>query len=171
LVVITPKHRAFAWLADQFVGVTEKTPNGGTMIEKFQRVVDGHAGGEAWCVGFVHYCAKQIDELFDRCFYMTTSSHHRLPLTEWTIGLWNGAHSSLRMTDPHVGHVVVWRSNADKNRGHAGIIVGCNATSIITVEGNTGSGDQREGDGVWSKSRANGNIPGFTRLGYLTPWL
>lgn len=166
------KLRAYAWLAEQFVGVTEaKVPNTGAMVEKFQRAVDGKASGEPWCVCFVQYVAQQVDELFDRCIYpYPPYNHHRLAPTEWTIGLWESTMREMRRDAPEVGHVVVWRSSANASQGHAGIIVEVRGNDVFTVEGNTGAGNQRDGDGVWKKWRVGCDIPGFTRLGYISPW-
>lgn len=180
--MIGPKHRALVWLARQFVGVTETTPNGGAMIERFQRAVDGVAEREPWCVGFVQHCAKEVDALVDDVLGFNADNSHKfdplrrtnvLPLTEWTIALW-GAPAAARSQEPSLGSVVVWRSLATPARGHCGIVVEveghANDKTIVTVEGNTGSGDQREGDGVWTKRRVYGEIPGFARMGYVSPW-
>lgn len=186
---MTPKHTALIWLAEMFVGVTEKTPNAGTMIERFQRAVDGVAAGEPWCVCFVQHCAREVDMLMDMLVERSSerpsgeglveliaprlSRHNVLPATEWTVALW-GAPAAARSDDPKPGTIVVWRSLANPARGHCGIV--CEVLddrSILTIEGNTSPGegaDQREGDGVWKKRRKAGNINGFLRLGYVNPW-
>jgi len=174
--MINPKEGALAWLAEQFVGVTETKTNGGAMIEKFQRAVDGVASGEPWCVCFVQHCVKQIDELFDRALVTyPPSSHNVLFGTEWTIGLWESTPKAQRRLVPTPGCIVVWQHDSNKMQGHCGIITGVfmeptGGVSLRTVEGNTGAVNQRDGDGVWQKQRVLGNIPGFTRLGYLAPW-
>lgn len=165
------KIKALAWMAEQFVGVTETKNNGGAMVEKFQRAVDGKAAGEPWCVCFVQYCADQIDSFYDRCIFPHPPyNHHQLAPTEWTIGLWDATPKELRRAAPSEGLIVVWQSIANPNRGHCGIVTDVRGDVVFTVEGNTGTASQREGDGVWHKGRVSGNIPGFKRLGYLSPW-
>jgi hypothetical protein len=162
--VILPgdRQRALAWLASQFDGVRESGGNNrGTLVERFQRAVDGKAEGEPWCLAFVMYCLDQVDEL--------AGSHaHLLPRTEATQLLWNSARAELKTDGPEVGAIIVWRSGP--GRGHCGIVTGIVGGNVETIEGNTGGGDQRDGDGVFRKRRINGQIPGMQLLGYLRPW-
>lgn len=178
---IYPQHKILVWLASQLVGVTENGANKGAMIERFQRAVDGVASGEPWCVGFVQHCVKEVDGLVDTIGLAPLSMNgtvyvpgkQQLSPTEWTIGLWHSTPKHLRRERPASGLIVVWQSLKDANKGHCGIISSVASDAIVTIEGNTspGFGDQREGDGVWKKQRdAGGIIPGFIRLGYLSPW-
>lgn len=159
---------ALAWLAESYVGTVETRPNGGPMVERFQKAVDGKAAGEPWCVSFVMFCVMRVDELFARLG--VTSQSHKLPPTEWSVGLYRMTPEYLRRTIPRVGDIAVWQKIGSEN-GHAGIVV--NPAEIITVEANTSPGllgDQREGDGVWMKRRPKGELPGFNLLGYLGAW-
>jgi hypothetical protein len=161
-----------AWMAENYVGVVESRPNGGPLVERFQRAADGKAQGEPWCVAFVQFCVARVDDYFAKL--PVPNVHHALPITEWSIGMWRLAPAMHRHTVPCVGDVVIWQNNKNKGTGHAGIVVGFDGDVVLTVEANTSPGDkadQREGDGVWKKRRANGDIPGFTRLGYVSPWL
>ncbi len=168
MATIEKKELALAWLAKQLVGAIETRPNGGPLVEKFQRAVDGISSGEPWCVGFVQYCAQAIDDL--ALLLNGGMSQHALARTEWTIALHE--QSPLKHVDPKLGRIVVWRSVANENRGHCGIVTEVVGSDVYTVEGNTSlaSGDQREGDGVWHKVRHRGDLPGFERLGYLGVW-
>ncbi len=155
------KQGTLAWLAKQFDGVRESGgDNKGTFVERFQRAVDGKARGEPWCAAFVQYCLSAVDEL--------EGSKHLIPRTEATQPLWNTSPLHCRIDKPEVGAIVVWRKTSAT--GHCGIVVKIEADTVVTVEGNTGAGDQREGDGVAVKRRPKGQIPGFTLLGYLKPW-
>lgn len=165
---LAKKRMALAWLAQRFVGAVETRPNGGPIVEMFQRAVDGTSSGEPWCVGFVQFCAKAIDDL--SVLLNGGGNNCELPPTEWTIDLYHK--SPHKQGDARIGDIVVWQSDVNSNRGHCGIIVELSSAGLVTVEGNTaaGTGDQREGDGVWKKRRYAGNIPGFTRLGYIGVW-
>ncbi len=162
MILGADRQRTLAWLAQQFEGVREEGGNNhGPLVERFQRAVDGKAQGEPWCVAFVMYLLGEIDKL--------AGTHaHLLPKTESSQFLWGSAREELKTPTPEVGTVVVWRSAP--GRGHAGIVIDIIGDGVTTVEGNTGGGDQREGDGVFRKRRVNGQIPGMTLLGYLRPW-
>jgi hypothetical protein len=155
------KQRMAAWLAGQFEGVHEEGGNNlGPIVERFQRVI-GKAEREPWCLSFVQYVLHEIDEVMGL-------PHHSLPATESTQLLWNTAPTELRTQAPEVGTVIIWRKGPGV--GHCGIVVEATGDNVITVEGNTGRGDQREGDTVARKRRVRGQINGMTLLGYLRPW-
>ena len=162
------KRIVLAWLAKNFVGAIESKPNGGPLVERFQKAVDGSAVGEPWCVGFVQYCANAVDDL--STLLNGGGFSHGLFKTEWTIDLY--AKSEHKFKDAAVGRIAVWRHTINTNRGHCGIVTDVIGDDVHTVEGNTSSsaGNQRDGDGVWQKTRHAGNIEGFELLGYLSPW-
>lgn len=163
------KQRALAWLSEQFDGVRESGgANKGAFVERFQRAVDGKAQGEPWCASFVQYCLAEVDDLVHSL--EGGAQKHSLPMTESTQEMWNKATPSKKMLGPDIGLVAVWRSNSNPALGHCGIVIAVKSGVIVTVEGNTGTGDQREGDGVCVKGRSGGQIPGMTLLGYLRPW-
>lgn len=168
MTTLAQKQNTVAWLARKFIGAIETRPNGGPMVEMFQRAVDGTASGEPWCVGFVWFCVQAVDDL--AVLLNGGAQNSRLHRTEWTIDLFEK--SPHQYDDPAIGRVVVWQNEVNENRGHCGIVVDFVGDSIVTIEANTSaaSGDQRDGDGVWLKKRPGGKIPGFKRLGYLGPW-
>lgn len=168
MTTLAQKQNTLAWIARKFVGAIETRQNGGPIVEMFQKAVDGISSGEPWCVGFAWFCVQAIDDL--SVLLNGGSANSKLFKTEWTVSLWDD--SPYKYNEPQIGRIVVWRHDINPNRGHCGIVVGVHDDGITTVEGNTSatSGDQRDGDGVWEKKRPGGNIPGFTRLGYLGPW-
>ena len=169
--MITQKQAAMAWFARQLVGVNE---NGNSaIVTRMRKFVDGVASGEPWCVCFVQFCAGEVDELFGAI--NLPSGPALLAKTESTQQLWKDANPATRSPLPQPGNIVVWRLNADPTRGHCGIVIDASAESVVTVEGNTSAvaastEAERNGRGVWCKRRENGDIPGYTRLGYLNPW-
>lgn len=168
MTTLAQKQDTLAWLAQKFVGAIETRPNGGPIVEMFQKAVDGISSHEPWCVGFAWFCVQAVDDL--AVMLNGGAANAALYRTEWTIELYEK--SPYRYTDPKNGRVVVWQHEMNPNRGHCGIVIGTDGGDLFTVEGNTsaGVGDPRDGDGVHKKLRVGGNIPGFKRLGYLGPW-
>lgn len=148
-----------AWLASQFVGVREMGHNAGPIVERFQRVVDGRAEGEPWCVCFLQYVVREASAL--------AGLNVTLYPTESTQVLWSRTPAQHRIALPEPGCVAVWRSTSRPSHGHAGIVSRVDGADVYTIEGNTGAGDQREGDVVAVKRRIGGQIPGFVLLGYI----
>jgi hypothetical protein len=171
------KPKALAWLARQLVGINA---NGNSeIVNKMRRAVDGVSAGEPWCACFVQYCAREVDDLMRELDLQPDATFlHNLPATESTQALWHKSMAATHALEPSVGAIVVWRSQSHPEFGHCGIVVRVEDGAIITVEGNTsmpgasaGSTEsERNGRGVWKKTRLAGSIPGFDRLGYILPW-
>jgi hypothetical protein len=149
-------------------------PNKGEFVEWFQTAVDGKASGEPWCLGFVQRCLQIVDA------QMAEAGEHGktcLRQTEWTIGLYQQAPSGSELDNPESGCIVVWEHSENgkaTGKGHVGIVVGVNPDGTFqTVEGNTsaGVGIQREGDGVYLRTRKRDSAGDMRILGFLTPWL
>jgi hypothetical protein len=174
------RQAALAAMAQHFVGVHEEGGNNrGPMVEKFQRAVDGAAQREPWCMAFVQYCLRAVDELAEM---LGDKAKHVLPPSELTTFVYGHAPVWARIDAPELGAVVVWAKLGTggelTTRGHCGIVAATvqapAGMNLITIEGNTAPGDageQREGDGVYVRGRALGELPGFRRMGYLRPWL
>jgi hypothetical protein len=165
--------RALAWFARQWVGFKEEGgQNKGQVVELFQRAVDGKAQGEPWCAAFLQFCVMRVDDLFEE-MTMVSAVRSRLYRSELCMDLVRYTPEDCRVTEPVPGAVVVWsklQGGLPSAQGHCGIVHGIYDGGVVTVEGNTGMGDQREGDGVSFKRRARGDIPGFVRLAWLAPW-
>jgi hypothetical protein len=170
------RQAALALFSRAFYGVREEGGNNrGPMVEKFQKAVDGIAQGEPWCMAFVQFCLKWVDELAAR---LGDGARTVLPPSELTTFVFNHAPVWARIDTPEEGAVVVWtKLDADGKptlRGHCGIVSKVLPDAVLTIEGNTSAewnADQRDGDGVFVRLRTRGEIPGFQRLGYLRPWL
>lgn len=167
------KESALVRIARNMVGVNASNND---IINRMRKATDNKAEGEPWCVCFVQWAAREVDSLvIDLCGEIH-SPRHTLPVTESTQALWKGAPTVMRSPIPLAGKVAVWRLDKDHAKGHCGIVLGVGGdNTVLTVEGNTGATSgateaERNGNGVWMKRREGGAIPGFTLLGYLSPW-
>lgn len=154
-------------LARFYVGVLEAGgANRGPMVEQFQKAVDGRAEGEAWCMAFMQFLAIKTVEVH--------GGKSRAPYVEHCLTVWNKAPPGCKVTIPSPGDLVIWQ-HGNTSAGHVGIVSDVHATCIVTVEGNTSSGQGivREGDGVYMRVRnctragdmiGNMKLVGFLRL-------
>mgnify|MGYP001584855595 CR=1 FL=1 len=140
-------------LASFFLGVKEKGQNQGSIIETFQRAVDGVAQGEAWCLNMLQYIALETSKVH--------SYQIDLPKTEGVIRFWNAISDRNKMITPKPGHWVLW--DMGNGKGHCGIIRQIISTNMITIEGNTAS-EKEEGVFMKSRSLANKKVLGFIKV-------
>lgn len=135
--------------------------NHGTMVEWFQDTI-GQPKGEPWCLSFVQSCIAYVETFgFDSGVYPTEHC-----LTAW------GKSACVKSQTPIAGDIVIYRYG-DTQNGHCGIVRAVSAASIDTIEGNTGpSGGfiDRNGDGVYLKSRLKGGIGKMHQVGFLRPF-
>lgn len=154
---VAVKERLLIHEAKRWVGVTEVGGNNrGQMVEMFQKSVDGRAFGEAWCMAFVQFCIKAVDDI--AASSGINSKPSPLFRSKHCLTVWNQS-KELQMDKPKPGTLCIWQAHKDGKptaQGHVGVVVGVNEDgTVLTVEGNTSAGDgvQREGDGVWLKRR------------------
>ena len=173
------KLAALSWFAKQWVGVVDDGAGvGDKLVDAFRESLNKNPSGEAWCADFVAFCADAVDALA-AAVGAESLPGTVLAKTEWTQGLWFQTPTAQRLAAPVVGCVVVWAElgpdGQPNGSGHCGVVTGVTPNGdILTVEGNTSqpgsTGSESAGRGVWPKLRAQGNVPGFSRLGYLLPW-
>lgn len=65
-----------------------------------------------------------------------------------------------------VGDIVLFDFNHNGTSDHIGIVIGINGDKIITVEGNTGSGNDTNGGQVQKRTRVKSNVNYFVRPNY-----
>lgn len=150
--------------AKSYIGVTESGgDNHGKDVENFQRAVDGKAQGESWCMAFVQFCIRRV---IDKTMF---------PATEHCLTAWNKANPNAKYAldsqDVRPGFVVIWRHGLSMN-GHTGIVTAVSKDSFETVEGNTsmGSGIERNGDGVYARSRSRFCTGTMKVVGFIDPF-
>ena len=147
--------------ARQFIGTKEEGgDNKGSLVELFQKALDGKAAGEAWCMAFVQYCVLEVERL--------TKTKSKIFKSEHCLTVWNKSPKELRLEKPEVGCLVIWQYG-DTINGHVGIVTKVNKNTIETIEGNTGTGAGvvREGDGVYARKRSKFGSDKMQIKGYL----
>ena len=151
-------------VAEQYIGIKELGNNAGPEIVKFQMAVDGKASGESWCMAFVQYCVMELEQKIG----LRSNIFH----SEHCLTVWNKSPNALRRKDPELGYIVIWSHGVTGN-GHTGIV-----SKIIdkdrfeTIEGNTSDSlhIERNGDGVYRKSRLRNPIGEMKVVGFLAPF-
>lgn len=168
------KNRLLVFEAKRWLGVVEQGgDNQGQIVQMFQSVI-GTAQGESWCVSFVQYCAKMVDQLCKECGLSSTSL--QIAKTESVMQLWNKTPIGFRTNTPSPGCLMLWehyKSGMPTGLGHVGIVVGVKNNVIETVEGNTSpslKNVERNGDGVYLKQRTTADIGSMRFLGFLRVW-
>lgn len=157
--------RALVETVRMFIGVHEEGNNHGAAVERFQKAVDGKALGEPWCMCFVQFCVKEVEQR------MAVRSN--IFRSESCIETWNKSPILMRRTKPEPGSIAIWRRSGTVCFGHTGIVVSISTPEVYqTVEGNTsrGHGIEREGDGVYLKERSVRGTNLFLPLGFIQPF-
>ncbi|GIV51826.1 MAG: hypothetical protein KatS3mg038_2347 [Candidatus Kapaibacterium sp.] len=137
-----------AWLdtARNYLHVRETSPNCSRDIERFLRSV-GLPCGYAWCAAFVRYCLDA-----GRARYPTVrSAAARAYVLRTSIPVKHVVKGYRTITR---GWLAIWTHSASWT-GHIGIVETVRDNAIVTIEGNTspGSGINRDGDGVYRRTR------------------
>ncbi len=149
-------------VASSYVGIHEQGGNNrGPMVEEFQRAVDGTSEGEAWCMSFAQYCIKAAE--------VSANTDSKVAQSEHCLTVWNNSPSELKSSHPEPGSLVIWRYGSSTS-GHVGIVEKVNSDgTFTTIEGNTssGSGIDREGDGVYRKQRDLDGAGNMRLVGFL----
>jgi len=149
-------------IARAFVGVAEEgSNNSGVVVEAFQKIV-GDAHGEPWCMAFIQAVIAIWEARTGKISPFPVTEHCQKAANEARrLGL---ERTSLRDVRP--GDVVIWR-RLDSTMGHAEIVAEISVsamleiTELLTVGGNTGAADPRDGEGVYLKTRVTGLLPRF----------
>jgi hypothetical protein len=155
-------------LADEskkWLWVKEQGKNKGAEVERFQKAIDGRSCQEPWCAGFVGFCIKELESRF--------GVKSQLNLSEHVLTMWNN-NVKYRSQIPHAGYIAIWKLKGTAS-GHCGIVVEApeKCEEFKTCEGNTAGpkdGIEREGDGVWLKSRKLHTPGDFKLMGFLKPF-
>lgn len=144
-----------------FIGIKEVGGNNrGEFVSMFQKAVDGKAQGEAWCAAAVSYWIKTSTRILSDSLGADIAISSPLQLSESVCNFYFNNSEKYRLSKPQVGSLILWRRWANGKstwQGHIGIVADIvNDDVVRTIEGNTSSDgpNQREGDGVFLKSRS-----------------
>lgn len=141
--------------AEATLGIRETTPNAGPDVEKFQRYVDGRAVGEPWCMSWLQFIVGETSHQF--------GAPNPLVPSELCRRVWNSVPDKYRGPCPAFGWAVIWK-------GHCGLVTRLDSKhgTFETIEGNTNSRGEREGDAVCRKTRLlKGGTGSFELLGFV----
>lgn len=152
--------------AERFLGVHEVGGNNmGEAVERFQMAVDGKAQGEPWCAAFVQFCIKEVEAAHGPTVVVARSEH--------CMTIWNRTSGVHRYKSPKPGYLVIWNYEGTTN-GHIGIVTKViDELTIETIEGNTGPDSktvEREGDGVYRKTRSTKTVGKMKLVGFIAPF-
>lgn len=139
------------------VGVREATNrNDGKEVEAYLAST-GLGKGHPWCAAFIHYCYRKCDTILQPRHLFARAAHwNREQNRVWQRGSWTYEKEWKRISEN--GDVFgLWYNNLGRI-GHVGFIYDEDKDYIFTVEGNTGSGGEREGDGVYLRKRLKKGI-------------
>lgn len=127
--------------------VKEVTKNAGPEINIFLAAV-GLGPGYPYCSAFVSYILDTFE--IDKPAKRSALSTAFISDTSY-----RAAEVLLGIVEPQPGDIVTWRKG-NGIYGHTGFVIAWNKSSGVTVEANTSpgpGGSQRDGEGVWIKSR------------------
>lgn len=142
-------------IAASQIGVVEQPvgSNRGPEVDQYIRRVglDPAADAYPWCVAFLYWVFDEAARL--------RSVANPLPKTAGVISLWRLSGKSdatvVRSADVSASLIkpgMIFLYDLGGGKGHAGLIIGVNATTVTTIEGNTNNGGSREGYGVFRRS-------------------
>ena len=142
------------------LGVTEKPPgsNAGPEVEAYLKST-GLSKGYPWCMAFVYWCFNEASaelKIPNPC--VKTAGVH----DHWNRAEGNGAYR-LRSHDAVANPAMVFPGmiftiDTGGGKGHTGFVAAVNGGSIETIEGNTNTGQGREGIAVMKHTRKINSI-------------
>lgn len=118
----------------------------------------------AWCMQFQWWCFREAHGsalIHPKTAYTPTAAQWFMDRRQWS-------------TTPRVGSLIFFNWPDSVNRiQHVGIVEAVEPNAVVTIEGNTSSGNagsQDNGGGVWRRRRArNSHIVGFGHPAYSAP--
>lgn len=134
-------------------------PSGSNRV-KYWDIFGSEWQGQPWCVAFLAWCFRQAGE--GAAFFgggLTASCG--------TLLRWYGAMGqTVGVADIRVGDIVILNFHGTKDTEHCGLVESKGSGYIVTIEGNTGTGNQANGGMVCRKTRYPSQIVGVCRPMY-----
>ena len=155
----------FIYVAEACVGIKESGGNNkGLYVVEIQKTVDNKDQSEPWCMAAVQtwlaYVEKKLgvkSPIFNSEHCMTT--WRKTPLAQRVKKI------------PAPGAIIIWK-NGSTDSGHTGIVTDFQGDkkNFESIEGNTGSGNMRDGDGIYIRQRSKVKNGSLVIQGYLIPF-
>lgn len=122
-----------------------------------REVYDGLWGTTfAWCVVFLWWCFRQAGAA--ELFYGGSKTASCRQLLSY--------HKRQAVTDYQPGDIIFYNFHGKTTAEHVGICESAGGSSIVTIEGNTGVGNDANGGAVMRRTRPLGQIVGAYRPAY-----
>lgn len=155
--------KVMLFAAQACVGETEVGGNNrGKFVQLVQKTSDGYAGGEAWCMSFVQSMVAYAE--------VKTGVQSSLFTSEHCMTTWRKSKAADRVKKiPAPGAIIIWQKGSSES-GHTGFVAEYLDKKMTTVEGNTGSNNMRDGDGVYSKTRSTKAEGTMKVVGFIIPF-
>ena len=158
--------RKLSEAAKRWIGTSETKNNVEFSNPEFKDYIKqgGHTPGAPYCASFAKSCALESAETpTERKVIQQVLTPHSLT------SLANAKKAGLYSSTPTPNSIAVFQ-NGKTQSGHMAVVDSVNPDGTIsTIEGNTGAGGGREGDGVYSKKRniKSQNKNGLHIVGYI----
>jgi len=152
--------------AKRWVGTSEIKNNVEFSNPEFGNYIKqgGHTPGAPYCASFAKSCALESAETpTERKVIQQVLTPHSLT------SLANAKKAGLYSATPTPNSIAIFQKG-NSTSGHSAVVESVNQDGTInTIEGNTGAGGGREGDGVYRKTRnpKNQNKQGLHIVGYI----
>jgi hypothetical protein len=153
------------YAAEACVGIKEEGGNNrGLYVSEIQKTSDGRATQEAWCMEAVQAWISYVETKLNIVSPLFTSAHC---LTTWRR---TPAKQRVKIS-PLPGAIIIWQHGTSQ-AGHTGILTEPNPArkTMETVEGNTGDGSFRDGDGIYIRNRSMVKNGKMKVVGFLKPF-
>ena len=153
----------FIYAAESCVGIKEEGGNNkGLYIVELQKTVDGEAGSEPYCMAAVQTWVAYVEKKLQVTSDLFTSEH--------CMTTWRKTAISKRVNKiPAPGAIIIWQ-NGSSDSGHTGVMLEYLGNKMDSLEANTGSGNMRDGDGIYLKTRSTTNNGKLKVVGFLRPF-
>jgi len=153
------------YAAEACVGIVEQGGNNkGLYIVELQKTVDASADQEPYCMAAVQTFIAYVEKKINITSPVYASEH--------CMTVFRSTSKSQRVVNiPAPGAIIIWK-NGSTDSGHTGLVLdfqGVNKKQE-TLEANTGSGNMRDGDGIYIKQRSKTKDGKLVIQGYLRPF-
>lgn len=153
------------YAAEACVGIKEEGGNNkGLYIVELQKTVDSKAGQEPYCMAAVQTWIAYVEKKLSVKSPIFSSEHCM------TVFRSTSKVQRVKRT-PAPGAIIIWK-NGSSDSGHTGLVLDFQGDKrqMETVEANTGSGNMRDGDGIYIKQRSKARDGKLVVQGYLIPF-